>query len=156
VGEGWSRPIEGRFVDAAWTVRAWAWKADPLVDVDAWRAEARGVEAVRLNQLDLAFGNGSPASVDARLAVTARDRFGLVAQTEIALPPGRWRVRTLSDDGVRVFVNGAMVIERWDIHGPTEDVAEFEVTGRGPTRIGVEYFENSGFATLRVGVERVE
>jgi hypothetical protein len=155
-GDAWSRPIEGRFVDAAWTVRAWEWKTDPLVDVEAWRAEARGVEAVRLNQLDLAFGNGSPASVENRLAIPGRDRFGLVAQTEIALPPGRWRVRTLSDDGVRVFVDGAMVIERWDIHGPTEDVAEFEVTGRGPTRIGVEYFENSGFATLRVGVERVE
>ena len=155
-GNGWSRPIEGRFVDAAWTVRAWAWKTDPLVDAEAWRAEARGVEAVPLNQLDLAFGNGSPASVDTRLAVSGRDRFGLVGQTEIALPPGRWRVRTLSDDGVRVFVDGAMVIERWDIHGPTEDVAEFEVTGRGPTRIGVEYFENSGFATLRVGLERVE
>lgn len=155
VGDAWSRPIEGRFVDAAWTVRAWEWKTDPLVDVEAWRAEARGVDAVQLNQLDLAFGNGSPASVDATLGVRARDRFGLVAQTEIALPPGRWRVRTLSDDGVRVFVDGAMVIERWDIHGPTEDVAEFEVTGRGPTRIGVEYFENSGFATLRVGVERV-
>jgi hypothetical protein len=156
VGDGWSRPIAGRFVDAAWTVRAWDWTNDPLADAGAWRDEARGVEAVTLNQLDLAFGNGSPASVEARLGVTGRDRFGLVAQTEIALPPGRWRVRTLSDDGVRVFVDGVMVIERWDIHGPTGDVAEFEVTGRGPTRIGVEYFENSGFATLRVGVERAE
>ncbi len=143
VGDGWSRPIEGRFVDAAWTVRAWEWKTDPLVDVDAWRAEARGVGAVQLNQMDLAFGNGSPASVEKRLAIPARDRFGLVAQTQIALPPGRWRVRTLSDDGVRVFVNGSMVIERWDIHGPTEVLAVFVVPwggGGGPPRLGVFYF----------------
>jgi hypothetical protein len=156
VGEGWSRPISGRFVDAAWTVRAWSWTADPLVDSGAWRAEATAVEPVTLERLDLPFANAGPASVERRLPVRDRDGFGLLAETTVALPPGRWRVRTLSDDGVRVFVNGATLIERWDIHGPTEDAAEFEVTGEGPTRIVVEYFENAGYATLRVGFEPVE
>lgn len=153
VGERWSRPIAGRFVDATWSVRAWSWDADPLVDADAWRAEAAGVDAVELDRLDLPFGNAGPESVDARLPVPGRDRFGLVASTAIALPPGKWRVRTLSDDGIRVFVDGAVVIERWDIHGPTEDAAEFGADGPGPTQIRVEYFENSGYATLRVELE---
>ncbi|MCC5823988.1 MAG: right-handed parallel beta-helix repeat-containing protein [Planctomycetes bacterium] len=152
----WSRRIDGRLVDASWSVRAWAWETDPLADVDAWRAEAAGVEAVELGHLDLPFGHGGPAGVEPLLGVRARDRFGLLAEAQIALPAGRWRVRTLSDDGVRVFVDGVMVIERWDIHGPTEDAAEFEVTGDGPTRIGVEYFENAGYAVLRVGIEAAE
>lgn len=152
----WSRRVAGRLVDASWSVRLWAWETDPLVDPDAWRAEADGVEPVELGHLDLPFANAGPSSVARELGVRARDGFGLVAETRIALPPGRWRVRTLSDDGVRVFVDGRMVIERWDIHGPTEDTAEFEVTGDAPTRIGVEYFENAGYAVLRLGIEAAD
>jgi len=149
----WSRPIAGRFVRASWSVRAWAWTNDPLSDLDAWRAEAGSIDAIGVDSLDLPFGSGGPSSVRPALQVDARDRFGLIAAGTIDLPPGRWRVRTRSDDGIRVSINGELLIERWDIHGPTEDAADFMVDGDGPTRIGVEYFENAGFATLSVWFE---
>lgn len=149
----WTRPIAGRFVRAAWVVRAWSWTNDPLVDLGAWRTEAGSVEPVETGSLDLPFGHAGPTSIQPAIKVDARDHFGLIAEGTIDLPPGKWRVRTLSDDGIRVFVDGAVVIERWDIHGPTEDAAEFGADGPGPTRILVEYFENSGYATLRVELE---
>ncbi|RMH26223.1 MAG: hypothetical protein D6692_09770 [Planctomycetota bacterium] len=149
----WTRPIAGRFVRAAWSVRVWSWTSDPLEDLDAWRAEAGSVGPIETGSLDLPFGYAGPSSVQPALKIDARDRFGLIAEGSIDLPPGRWRVRTRSDDGIRVAINDELLIERWDIHGPTEDAAEFEVAEAGPTRIGLEYFENAGYATLSVWFE---
>lgn len=150
VGEGWSRRISGRFVNAQWAVRCWRWANDPLTDLDAWRAEAGSVTPVTLDGIDLPFASAGPAGVNEDLRVEARDRFGLTASTTIRLPQGDWTLTALSDDGVRVFVNGEQVIERWDIHGPTSDSATFSVDADAPTTIELEYFENDGHATLRV------
>ncbi|MEQ8770277.1 MAG: right-handed parallel beta-helix repeat-containing protein [Phycisphaerales bacterium] len=149
----WSRTLTGTLVRAAWDVRAWAWDADPETDRDAWRAEAGAIEAVMLDRLDLPFAYGGPARASDGLGVEARDGFGLIAETEIALPAGTWRVRTTSDDGILVVVNGEPVIERWDVHGPTPDEAAFEVAGDAPTAIRVEYFERDGYATLGLAIE---
>ena len=70
----------------------------------------------------------------------------------MVLPAGSWSVQTLSDDGVRVEVNGEALIDRWNIHGPTPDAAVFESDGQGETTIRVEYFENTGYSVLRVGL----
>lgn len=156
IGDDWSRPISGRFISTTWNAKCWAWENDPLVDLEAWRAEAEGVEFTAIDQLDLPFGYNGPSRVNHALTVSERDRFGMIAQTEIALPLGRWKLSTLSDDGIRVFVNGEVVIERWDIHGPTPDEVVFEVGGEEATRIRVEYFEHSGYATLGLDLQAVE
>jgi hypothetical protein len=62
-------------------------------------------------------------------------------------------VKTLSDDGIRVRADGKTVIERWDIHGPTADAGVVEVERARDVEIGVEYFQNDGYAVLRVGIE---
>lgn len=155
----WSRRVAGRFIQASWLVRAFTWDEKsagpeyPLLGYGLWREQADAVEPVSLTSLDLPFGYAGPSSVQPALKIDARDRFGLIAEGSIDLPPGRWRVRTRSDDGIRVAINDELLIERWDIHGPTEDAAEFEVAEAGPSRIGLEYFENAGYATLSVWFE---
>ncbi len=156
IGDNWSRPISGRFISTTWNARCWAWENDPLVDLEAWRAEAEGVQVTAIDRLDLPFGNSGPSRVNHALTVSERDRFAVIAETEIALPEGTWKLSTLSDDGVRVFVNGEVVLERWDIHGPTPDEAVFEVMDDTPTRIKLEYFENDGYATLGLDLQAVE
>lgn len=156
VGDDWSREISGQFISTTWNAKCWAWENDPLVDLGAWRAEAEDIEVTEIDQLDLAFGYNGPSRVNHALTVSERDRFGMIAETEIALPVGKWKLSTLSDDGIRVFVNGEVVIERWDIHGPTPDEVVFEVGGEEATRIRVEYFEHSGYATLGLDLQAVE
>ena len=56
------------------------------------------------------------------------NHFGLIAQTSLKLPKGRWRFRTNSDDGIRVLVNGKSVIENWTWHVPTNNDGVFEQT----------------------------
>lgn len=156
VGDDWSRIVSGRFINAKWAVRCWAWAHDPLTDADAWRAEADAVEPVTLDRLDLPFANGGPSRISEKLSITDRDRFGLLASTTIALPRGQWKLTTRSDDGIRVKINGEQVIERWDIHAPTPDDAVFTVNDGTPTRIEVEYFENDGYATLELDLQPIE
>ena len=65
------------------------------------------------------------------------------------LPRGRYELRTVSDDGVRVFVGGKKVLENWTWHGPTENKATVELEA-GEHSIVVEHFEIDGWAVLQL------
>ncbi len=146
----------------SWEVTVFAWDdIDPRVDVKAWRELAEhGVSRSNLAEINFKFAGGGPADVglitpdDAADSISS-DHFGLIARTEILLSPGRWRVVTKSDDGVRVSVNGQAVIDNWTWHGPTRDQGEFEVHDSEPVLIKVEYFEINGYATLSLALEPV-
>ncbi len=83
----------------------------------------------------------------------AGDHFGSIATTRLKMPRGRWRFKSLSDDGVRVTVNGRPVIENWTWHGPTADEGVYEHSTAGEVEIMVEHFEIDGYATLRLDIE---
>jgi parallel beta-helix repeat protein len=145
-------------VDALWRVRVFPWTQDPRTELEAWRAEASDGIAFERASLDLPFANGGASELsgipdavrDARLP---SDRFGTIAETTVTIPAGRWRLRTLSDDGVRVRLDERVVVERWDWHVPTEDVADFDVDAARVVRIAVEHFELDGYATLSLTLE---
>lgn len=56
----------------------------------------------------------------------------------------RFYVRT--DDGVRLWVNGVQLVERWINQGPTEVFGDIALTAGVPVPIVMEYFENTGGA----------
>jgi hypothetical protein len=62
-------------------------------------------------------------------------------------------LRTTSDDGVRLFVDGKRVLERWNRHGPTEDVVTLDLDA-GPHDLRVEHFEIDGWSWLALRVDR--
>jgi parallel beta-helix repeat protein len=150
----------GALVDATWTVTVFAWKTDPREDADAWRREQRSGARAELPRLKLVYAHGGPselagapqAFVDAKLP---GDRFGTIAATGLKLPAGRWRLRTLSDDGIRVWMDGKTVIDDWTHHGPRPITAEFESDG-DPVSLAVEHFELDGYAVLEVDLEPVQ
>lgn len=77
----------------------------------------------------------------------------MIASTRLQLSAGRWRVSTLSDDGVRVTVDGSVVLENWTWHGPTRDRAEFIIDQERIVEIVVEHFEIDGYAVLTFDIE---
>src|SRR5688572_2698207 len=79
------------------------------------------------------------------------EKWGLEAGTAVDLPPGRYRLRTISDDGIRVWVDGKLVIERWSTHESTVD--EAPLTG-GRHDLRVQYYQNGGWTELRVEIVR--
>ncbi len=158
---GFVRTLTDKVVNTTWHARVWAYTADPLTDADAWRAEAttdRAV-AVTLDALDFNFQARGPADLgmltrgEAASAGIGRDAFGTIATTTIPLAAGRWTVRTVSDDGIRIYADDELIIERWDIHGPTPDAATIELTNSREVTLRVEHFEKDGWAALSVTIE---
>ena len=74
-------------------------------------------------------------------------RAAIVATTSVDLPPGEYAIRTIGDDGIRVYVDDRLVIEDWSVH---ESRAREASLSPGRHRIRVEYFQDAGWAELWV------
>jgi hypothetical protein len=57
---------------------------------------------------------------------------------------------TISDDGVRLWVNGQQIINNWTLHGPTEDRGTIALQAGRPYDIRLEYFEDGGGAQIQL------
>ena len=159
--------VEGLIAPAAWRVRVFPYVNDPIEALDAWRAEAAaeadafaaagGVEG-EVRAIDFPFAMGGPSQVASLAAIVGAatlpaDRFGVVAETSLRFPAGRFRFRVRSDDGVRLVVGDEVLVERWDRHGPTTDLAEIEFREATEVPIRLEHFELDGYAVLEVEIE---
>lgn len=136
---------------AGWNATWFRWDqatSDPRVDEAAWRARATApVVSRRVDSFVNPWG-----SDEVRRAV-GNDHFGLVAQAEVNVPrAGSYRLSVTSDDGVRVLVDGEVVIERWDLHASTRDEAVLTLDA-GVTSVKVEYFQITGGAALLLELE---
>ncbi len=105
---------------------------------------------VYVESLTFPFGMGGPDSVNLmpKSPTAPKDNFGLLATTTFSAPPGDWIVQTESDDGVRVLLDGKILIDRWNRHGTTIDQAIFSMTEQKDVTMTVLYFELDGAAKL--------
>ena len=157
-----ARDYKDTLVVAKWNAVFFPWTVDPREDLARWRAEAASANArsAEVDSLSFAYGSGGPRDRGISDAITkagpGADHFGMIATTKLVLTPGKWRVRTLSDDGVRVMVDGKPVLENWTWHAPTPNTGEFDVATEHLAEITVEHFEIDGYAVLEFGLEPVE
>jgi YVTN family beta-propeller protein len=63
---------------------------------------------------------------------------------------GTTTLQTLSDDGVRVWVGGQLVIDNWTPHGVTADTATVSLTAGQPVPIQIESFDSGGAAITKL------
>jgi hypothetical protein len=56
---------------------------------------------------------------------------------------------TVSDDGIRLWVNGQQLINNWTNHGPTENSGSIALVAGQKYEIKLEYYEATGGATAR-------
>ena len=80
------------------------------------------------------------------------DGFSVRWDGQIEAPvSGSYTFSTVSDDGVRLWVNGVQVINNWTDHGPTVDTATAITLVAGTKyRIVMEFYENGGGAEARL------
>ncbi|CAN5482130.1 hypothetical protein BH11ARM2_BH11ARM2_07530 [soil metagenome] len=124
-----------------WNVKFYPWdpKGQDPRENDAWRSNPPLTE-MTANGLDFAgYGKFAPK--------VPGTYFATVAESEIDLPKGDWELKTTTDDGMRVFVDGRKVIDAWKYQGPTDYAAP--LTG-GKHKLRVEHFQIDGYATLRL------
>ncbi|GMV05085.1 MAG: hypothetical protein AMXMBFR53_13650 [Gemmatimonadota bacterium] len=128
-----------------WEVRIVTWTdaaRDPSADPSAFQDLLDGEPALTRTQDHLDYMWYRPT-----LPGIPQERWGLEATTTVELPEGEYSLRALSDDGVRVWVDGALVIDRFDPHGSEVDYAPL-APGRHDVR--VRYFQLGGWSELRV------
>lgn len=159
---GTEQVYQDTLIRTRWRVTVFPWTIDPREDLVAWRCKADGDDALSAttDHLHLHYAHGGPRDIGLSEEITEHgpgpDHFGTIARTTLDLPAGRWRITTLSDDGVRVILNGEAVLENWTHHAPTRDTAEFTLDEPTEAEFVVEHFEIDGYAVLRFDLERVE
>lgn len=132
-----------------WDVKVYAW-SDSTHPLNAHAAFAalirgeRGQPALTLTTPRLDYMWYRP-----REAGWPQERAGVMATAAVNLPPGSYTLRTISDDGIRVFVDDRLVIEDWTVH---ESKVHEVPLSPGQHRLRVEYFQGDGWAELRAEI----
>jgi parallel beta-helix repeat protein len=142
-----ARPIGGLFAGKTWEVAWVSWKdgADPrAMTSQVWRDQAR--DSARLRAKVDALGDPWAGRPDVREQV-GETHLGLVATTKVRLAAGRYLLRVVSDDGVRVRVGSQRVVENWTWHDRTVDEVLLELAA-GEHEFQVDYFQVDGGAVL--------
>ena len=92
--------------------------------------------------IDFNWGNGSPAYG------IPPDGFSVRWTRTMTFQPGLYRLFALSDDGMRVFVDGSTVIDEWHDNASNVPYA-VDLSLVGTHTFTVEYFERVGGAVAR-------
>ncbi len=120
--------------------------ADPVWQASYWNNRNLAGEPVLQRSeasLDHNWGSGSPD------AVVHADGFSARWTRYIDVPAGLYRFTAISDDGIRVFVDGQPIIDEWYTHPARTFTADIFLTG-GHHLVQVEYFEDWGEAVVRM------
>jgi parallel beta-helix repeat protein len=132
---------------ANWTVNAWTFDeaADPIAKPDAFaaRLKAAPTKIVKPARIDFMSGGVFQEGLP-------RDRVALVATGDVKLA-GDVTMDVISDDGIRVWVDGKLVIDKWSVHESELDHAKLIA---GKHHIKIEYFEQTGWQELQVRFRR--
>ncbi|WAC69235.1 PA14 domain-containing protein [Microbacterium sp. SL75] len=96
--------------------------------------------------INSSWGASSPA------AGVSADRFSIRLTGLITFPQsGIYKLETVADDGVRVWINDALNIDKWQGQASFTNAGEAITVTAGETkRIKVEYYENTGAASLQL------
>ena len=140
----------GLLADCVWGTSWFRWDlatSDPRTQELAWRQRAAEPE---VSARVATFTN--PWSSEAIRRVVGAEFFGLIATSSFTCGrTGRsaFALTVHSDDGVRVSIDGEVVLEDWTLHAPRrqEQLIELEP---GEHTIRVEYFQIQGAAALSV------
>ncbi len=95
------------------------------------------------NNLDWDWHTGSPHS-----SVTA-DNFSARWTRYIDFAADTYRFIATSDDGIRVYVDDQLIIDRWDDHAIQTYTADINLSA-GHHLVTVEYYEHGGLAVAKV------
>jgi hypothetical protein len=132
----------------AWTASFYSWAdstTDPRKVENAFETLARStpIEILHLPRLDLEGYRALPN--------LPRENLALEATGWVDLPPGEYTLRTISDDAIRVWIDGILSIDDWKPH---ESALDFATLKGGRHNLRVQYYQTDGWYELRVEIVR--
>ena len=73
------------------------------------------------------------------------------ATATVSLPAGEYTLRAISDDAVRVWVDGRLAIDDW---APHESVVDGAALTGGRHELRADYYQVDGWVELRLDIVR--
>ncbi|HEX6053034.1 MAG TPA: right-handed parallel beta-helix repeat-containing protein [Gemmatimonadaceae bacterium] len=140
----------GRFEPPVdWHVSFFTWTdsmADPVRNLEAFAAVLRGTPVItrQAGRLDYMWYRPTMPGLP-------QERFAIEATGSVTLGAGTYTLRTISDDGVRVWVDGRLAIDSWTPH---ESKVDHVSLGAGRHDIRVQYYQLRGWTELRLEILR--
>lgn len=102
------------------------------------------VKTERDASINFDWGKGSPEGLP-------NDRFSIRFTGKIEpTTTGVYSFTTTSDDGVRLWVDGKLLVDHWDLHAATADTGRVSLQKGKPVSIKLEYFEEGFDAKLKL------
>jgi parallel beta-helix repeat protein len=148
---------QGALTGGTWEVWTFKSACDPREDVERWRREGTANHhTLTAHAIDFRFGSNGMSEARGLPVELPRDHFGVIATRSLTIPAGKWRLKTISDDGIRAWMDDQLVIDDWTWHGPTRHDYDFEVREPHQHTFQVEYFELDGYAVLALDFERID
>ena len=91
------------------------------------------------------------AATPPNTSLTGADTFSVRWTGEVqAAVSGTYTFSTLSDDGVRLWVNNQLLIDNWTDHAPATNSGTIALTAGQKYTIKMEYYENGGGAVAKL------
>ena len=91
------------------------------------------------------WGSGSPSPT------LANNKFSARWTGNLTFPVGgQWSLSTVSDDGVRLFVDDKLVINDWTVHPPKKNTFTGSFESNRSYKIKVEYYNNYVGASMKL------
>ncbi|MGI5917307.1 MAG: PA14 domain-containing protein, partial [Anaerolineae bacterium] len=122
-----------------------------------WRGEyygnpiLSGAPALVRNDAAIQFDWGGAAPATG----VPHDHFSVRWVRRLHFDEGAYRFNAHVDDGVRLWVDGRLLIDAWH-SGVARTLSAYVWLGAGPHDVRVEYYEEAGVAVARVWWERLE
>jgi hypothetical protein len=101
------------------------------------------------DEINFDWGDGSPDDV------IPSDGFSVRWTRSIDVEEGTYRFTTTSDDGVRLYVDGALLIDCWYDMTSSVHSAEVELSA-GTHTLRLEYYENQGDAIAELSWDQID
>jgi single-stranded DNA-binding protein len=147
------------FEDAGEAVARLSWErisgGQPPPPAGDWRGEyfsnrsLAGSPALLRNDAQVRFdwGAGSPAP-----QIPSND-FSVRWTRTVGFEAARYRFTTVTDDGVRLFIDGRLVMDRWQDMGNERHWVDVQLTA-GNHQLRLEYYEHTGNAAAQLTWEK--
>lgn len=134
----------------------WELSTSVCPTITAWKGEywnnmtLYGTPTLCRNDASVNFdwGGGSPA------ANIPADRFSARWTRSMYFNAGTYRFHVRSDDGVRLWLDNTLIIDKWIDQGPTEYTADRSLAA-GNHSLKIEYYENGGGAVAQYWHEQL-
>ena len=93
--------------------------------------------------------------IDGPVSGGLADKFSAQWKRTLTFDPGLYSLQAIADDGIRVYVDDALVIDEWHASAGAE-IYEAELVLSGEHEISVLYYENAGKAKVQFAWKMIE